>query len=482
MSGLILSSSEPEKKVKKIIFPKPEPTEISATLEGINHGIDNALLQAIKNAITNENEAKALELFDQLHHTDQAILFSLLKGENKDRLMLYVLNYNFNPYFFTELNNSLTTQFIHFFGYKKAASLLDSLPHDDIINFMSALSLGDQLRLLKRFSHEDRKAIRKGLNYPERAAGRIMDLEYAVVTAGVQISQVFDYIRLNINILPDRIYDIFVVNEEHKLTGIASLMDIIKADPNAKIDSIIKHEVSIVNDMDDKSEVLYLFNKYDINTAPVLDKDGHLVGVISVDNVRYLATEEAEEEAMKMRGVLSDLDEGIFQTTKIRFIWLFINLVTAGIASYVIHFFEETIHAITALAVLMPILVSMGCNGGTQTIAVVIRAIATKDLNKNTFSKYFSREMTMSAINGFIIFIICSLIVYILYHKIGLALVFGASILAAMIVGGMVGVIAPIVMKKLGTDPAVTAVVFLTTIVDIASFAVFLWLAKFFLL
>ena len=265
------------------------------------------------------------------------------------------------------------------------------------------------------------------------------------------------------------------------MPNLGALMSIVKSNSKAKIDTIINREVSIINAMDDKSEVLYLFNKYDLDSAPVLDSDGHLVGIISVDNVKYLATEEADE-SMRMQGVLSDLDEGIFQTTKVRFIWLFVNLITSALASYVISFFEHTIHAITALAVLMPVSLSMGSNGGMQTIAVIIRAIATKDLNANTFNKYFSREILMSFMNGIVISCISSLVVYLVYKQIGLALVFGFGIFAAMIIAALTGVFAPIIMRKLGTDPAVTAVVFLMTVVEIGSFVIFLGMAKLFLL
>ena len=308
-----------------------------------------------------------------------------------------------------------------------------------------------------------------------------MDLDYPVVTQGMTIDSVLEYIRNNTENLPDKIYDIFVVNDDHQLIGIASLMSIVKSNSKAKIDTIINREVSTINAMDDKSEVLYLFNKYDLDSAPVLDSDGHLVGIISVDNVKYLATEEADE-SMRMQGVLSDLDEGIFQTTKVRFIWLFVNLITSALASYVISFFEHTIHAITALAVLMPVSLSMGSNGGMQTIAVIIRAIATKDLNANTFNKYFSREILMSFMNGVVISCISSLVVYLVYRQIGLALVFGFGIFAAMIIAALTGVFAPIIMRKLGTDPAVTAVVFLMTVVEIGSFVIFLGMAKLFLL
>ncbi len=485
MAGLIIPSGARSKKKDNInqkIYKKTESSqEISTNLEEIKHGISLEMLHGIKAAINNENETSALEFFDNLHHTDQAILFTLLKSEYKDRMMLYTLNYEFNPYFFTELTNDLKSQFVHFFGYKKVATIVNKLANDEIIYFLSCLNLGDQIKLLKRFPHEDRKGIRTGLCYPERAAGRIMDLDYPVVTADMTVSNVLDYIRNNIENLPDKIYDIFVVNDDHQLIGAISLISIVKADSKTKIINIVNREISTINAMDDKSDVLFLFNKYDLDTAPVLDSDGHLVGIISVDNVKYLATEEADE-SIKMQGVLSDLDEGIFETTKVRFIWLFINLITSALASYVISFFEHTIHAITALAVLMPVSLSMGSNGGMQTIAVIIRAIATKDLNSNTFRKYFTREVLMSFINGIIISVISALTIYLIYKQLGLALVFGFGIFCAMIIACVTGIIAPIIMRKLGTDPAVTSVVFLMTIVEIASFVIFLGMAKMFLL
>lgn len=461
---------------------KYDPVKKNKQKREVINQIDSQLLQDIKMSLSLENEKRTISLFENLHYTDQAALFDLLKSDIRDRLLTYMINYEINPYMLLELTANMKSVFVSFLGFKKIASCLNKLNADDVINFIECLDLGQQLKLLKKFPPEDRKNIRVGLSYPERSAGRIMELDYPAVTTDQTIADVLTIIRENSDIFSDRIYDVMVINEEQKVIGMVSMMNMLLLDHKTKISSIMDADLHTVNALNDKMEVVYLFNKYNINTLPVIDDDNQLIGSISIDTVRYLAEQEIQDEALKMGGVIGEEDEGIFKTTKNRFTWLFINLATASGASWIISMFESTIHKITALAVFIPIIISMGLNAGSQTITVIIRAMATRELNENTFSRYLTREFMMSAFNSCVLSLLCFLGAFFFYKNLGLAIIFGTAIFVTMIITAISAVFSPVLMKKIGTDPAVTSSVVLTTIIDVVAFFSLLFLAKHFLI
>ncbi len=485
MAGFIPSSPTPTTKhsgdkqdlssTREVKFPRIE-TEIE------KREIGSDVIDAIKVAVSHGDMTNAMQAIFELHYSDQALVLDAMKYDARAQLALSMHD-GFDPRILNEVSYSTKVQLVEIFGYKKISELLFDVSNEDILSFLGHFSATEQLKILKATPPERRKEIRLALSYPERSAGRMMEVDYIVVTPEFSVKQVLDYIRVNESQLPNCLYDVFVVNEENEVVGKVAVLELLKATPEVNVASIMTVDfVGRINVLDDKREIAYIFNKYDLNTAPVLDEDNKLIGAISVDSVKYIADEQNTEELLKMSGVLSDLDEGFLNTTKIRFIWLLINLGTTALASWVISFFEHTISVITALAVLMPISVSMGCNAGTQTITVIIRALATKHLNRSNFNLYFNKEIGMAAINAAGFAFISIFAVYLIYHQMPLALVFGTAMFITIMVGALSGVFAPILMKALGTDPAVTAVVFLTTVTDIIAFLSFLGLAKAFLL
>lgn len=445
--------------------------------------LDNEIIDNVKAALIYNDEQKINDILRDLHYSDKAILLETLKSDHVTQLIeLLSRDKLVEPELLLLINNNIKEKLIDVFTYKKVMYLLSNLSYDDIIEFISELSLPYQIHLLKSFPVKDRKIIKGGLGYPERSAGRIMDFDYIVVNEDFCVEDILEYIRSNPDHLPDRLYDIFVVNDEEELVGIIPTMNVLKSAPSTNARSILDSNFRTFSVLDDKKEVAQLFNKFNLNTAPVIDKDNKLVGVISMDTIRYIMEEESEEEILRMSGVFSELDEGVLSTTRTRFIWLFINLLTAALASWVISFFEHTIKVITALAVLMPVTISMGINAGTQTVTVIIRAMATKQLHQNNFMRYFNREMIISILNGIGFTFICFLSVYGFYRDANLAWVFGVAIFISMFTGGLTGVITPGAMKLMRTDPAVTSSIFLTTITDIVAFLSFLGLATLFLL
>lgn len=443
---------------------------------------DASTLRRLRSALEVDDASLVMqELGGNLHAADIAMILEALRQHEREKLFRTapeVVNHDL----LLHIPHSIKFEVVDILGYKKIGEMLDHLTNEDVVDFLEHFALEEQLHILKNISSEYRKSIRIALRYPKRSAGRIMDTDCVVVKETLAVSEVIDHIRHNETKLLQKLYDIFVVDESHNITGIVSLINLLKSDPAAKVKSVSSDNFIAIKVLDKRQDVAYVFNKYDLDSAPVVDMDGKLVGVITVDSVKYITDQENEETLLKMGGVLSDLDEGIFNTTKVRFIWLFINLITAAIASTVISFFEHEIQVITALAVLMPIAVSMGCNAGMQTITVIIRAMAMKYLNSANLFSYLKRELLMSWVNSLILCAICIVATRMFYRRLDLALVFGASIVITMLTGAVSGVISPVIMKKLNTDPAVTAAVFLTTITEVVAFLSFLGLAKIFLL
>jgi magnesium transporter len=420
--------------------------------------------------------------FLDLHYSDQALVLEALRTERRSE-MIYLVKDEISADVLFSVNNKVKEHLVELLGYGKIAAIFTNTAPEEIVAFLDCFSRQKRLKMIKRINPEKRKEMRLSLSFPERSAGRVMSIDYILITEDFSVSETLDYIRnYDPDILPDALYEVFVVDHDHNVVGVVSILDLLKSHQETKISTLMKHDFIAVSVNDDKREVANIFNKYDLNTVPVLADNGALVGAITVDIVKYISEEENEEEILKMSGVLSDLDEDIVDTTKVRFIWLFINLITTGMASWVISFYEATIHQITALAVLMPITVSMGSNAGTQTVAVVIRAMATQQLNRNNFRLYLNKEFWMSIFNGISFSIISLLGVYILYRDIKLAAVFSVAIGITLIASVVAGVVTPIIMKTLKTDPAVTSAVFLTTVIDVVAFVSFLGLAKAFLM
>ena len=438
------------------------------------------ILDSMRAALSSEDNETAKKIFGQLRYPDQALLFESIRSDKHERLIKIVADQISGPLLY-ECLSSTRIKITKVLGSERIGKLLENMNPEDATDFLENFSRAEQLSILKNTNLEKRKLIRSIINSPENSAASIMSQDYIIVDKLSTISQVVEEIKNFEKTEDGTMHDIFISDLDNKIIGITNIISIACADKNAKIDSIMKDDFITIKEEDSTRDVVYIFNKYGINTAPVVNKDGKIIGAISIDTVRYIADEHGEEDLLKLSGVLSDLDENIVDTAKIRFVWLLINLITTALASYIISFFESTIHQITALAVLMPITVSMGSNAGTQTVTVIIRALATKHLNKNNFSSYFNKEMLISIFNGLVFGIVCTFAVNVIYKDILLACVFGIAICLTTVVSVLSGVITPIVMRACGTDPAITSVVFLTAIIDVVAFISFLGLAKGFL-
>lgn len=361
----------------------------------------------------------------------------------------------------------------------KAVAELDS---DDAAYVLDGLEDEDRNDVLKRMAVGDRAALLKNLEYPEETAGRIMQSEMVAVAPFWTVGQVIDFAR-DSDDLPETFAEIYVVDPAYRVLGSVGLSRLLRTKRDVSISDLMTEDIKVVSALDDQEEVARRFNRYDLLAAPVVDENERLVGIITVDDVVEVIQEEADEDIRRLGGVG---DESLFDTvvdaSKSRFLWLLLNLATAVLASAVIQLFDASIEQMVALAVLMPIVASMGGNAGTQTMTVAVRALGTRDLSAVNTVRVVLREVSIGLINGFLFAIILGVVTLFWFGSGPLGLVIAAAMVFNHFAAALAGILIPIMLDRLGYDPAISSGVFLTTVTDIVGFFAFLGLATLVLL
>ncbi len=319
--------------------------------------------------------------------------------------------------------------------------------------------------------------------YLENTAGSIMTKDFISVGLGWTVGETIDYLRSNKNISDD-FHDILVLNSDQKPVGTVLLSRILRSERKENISTIMNTEITKVSAETDQEDLVYEFQEKGLISATVVSNNNDVLGVVTLDNIAEIAEDEAEEDLLLMAGVgeESDIDAAPFEKAKGRFSWLLINLLTAIAASLVIKIFEADIDRLVALAVLMPIVASMAGNAGMQTLTVAIRALATKELDIENSPEMIKREIITGLINGVIFAFIVFCASYAFYSDVMLSVVFGISMILALILAALAGGLTPLILSKMGVDPAIASSVFVTTITDISAFFIFLGLASWIIL
>ena len=447
-----------------------EKTTLEYNLTQINEFIDNSNISKLDNFVKN------------LHNADIAEIIQNLDNESRLQFILKIKNY-FDPEILTYLNESIRDEIIEQLDIKQLASNASALDVDDAVDVIEDLEESDKEVFLDNISESERKLIKEGLNYPEDSAGRLMQREFVSIDLDWNVGDAIDFLRKNKDDLPEDFYEIYLLNKSKKISGIVPLGRLMGSKRSTPLETIKNKITRTINVLTDQEEVAFQFNKYAMVSAPVINNNEEVIGSITVDDVVDVIEEEREEDILKLGGVgQADIYDAVIDTTKSRFSWLLVNLLTAVIASIVIGFFQASIEKVVALAVLMPIVASMGGNAGTQTLTVSVRALAMKELTTSNAFKIIAKETLVGGINGIIFAIIIGLLSSYWFEDYLLGIVIAMAMIINLLIAGMAGILIPITLNKFKVDPALASGVILTTITDVFGFLSFLGLASILLL
>ena len=442
----------------------------------------NESIRLVTDYLENYKYDKILSFLKDFHNADIAEILQNLDPVLRLSL-LNIMDKNFDPEILTYLNDSLREEIIETLDIKQLANNAKSLDIDDAVDLAEDLEEKNQNIFLENLDKEERTLVKEGLNYPEDSAGRLMQRQFVAIDQSWNVGQAIDYLRNNKGNLPEDFYDIYLINQNKEAKGIVPLGRLMGSKREIELNSIINKELRLIDVNTDQEDVALLFNKYGLVSAPVINNQKKIIGSITVDDVVEVIEEEREEDILKLGGVdHTDLYESVISTTKSRISWLIVNLMTAVVASIVIGLFEAAIEKVVALAILMPIVASMGANAGTQTLTVAVRAIAVKELTTSNAIKIITKETLIGGINGIIFAIIISLISIYWFESLMLGFIIGLAMILNLLIAGFSGIAIPLVLDKLKIDPALASAVILTTITDVFGFLSFLGLATLFLI
>ena len=387
----------------------------------------------------------------------------------------------FKPEILSDLEDSVREEIIHYLGYNFIADIIPRLRTDDAVHVIEDLEENEKNLILQKIPLSDREEITISLNYPDDSAGRLMSLDFISIPPHWDVGQSIDYLRTNDD-LPDEFYEIYLVDPGHKPIGALSLSSILKSNRDSKLRDIKTNQFVTIDANMDKEMVAFEFERFDLVSAPVTDDDGRLIGVITADDIVDVIQEEAGEDIKLLGGVGDEnITDNPMKSSRGRFSWLFINLLTAVLASLVIGLFDATIKEMVALAILMPIVASMGGNAGTQTLTIAVRSISTRDLVPLNYRRIINKEIIVSFYNGVLFALITGFFGWFWFDNFSLGVVLALAMILNIVIAGLSGILIPIGLNKLGIDPAIASTVFLTTITDVVGFFSFLGLAALFL-
>ena len=445
----------------------------------VNFEFNKEFINVLSNKIKDNDTAFLNRTLKELHPSDSADLIENLIPENRIKL-IEIEGFNLDPEIFIELNESIQTEIFILLSTESIVNILRRLESDNALKILENLDEKKKITVLDKLPPKDRFILQEGLSYPEDSAARIMQREFTAIPSNWSVGQTIDYLRENKD-LPEEFLEIFIVDSDFKPIGTVPSSKVLRASRDSKMNLIMSEmQVLIPVDMD-KEEVGRIFENYNLISAGVVDKTNKLVGMITGDDVVTVVKEEAEEDVLRLAGVGDEeITDSVLKKTKRRFNWLLLNLFTALLATWVISKFGATIEQMVALAFLMPIVASMGGNAGMQTLAVTIRAIATKELSSGNLTQIVTKEFIIGVLNGIIFAAITALIVQLWFKEINLSILIAVAMVLNMMVAGLFGILVPVSLKKFNIDPAIASSVFVTTITDVIGFLSFLGLGAYF--
>ncbi|KIC16840.1 magnesium transporter [Leisingera sp. ANG-DT] len=446
------------------------------------YDLDRKMVSQVLEAVEQGDQKALTELLEDLHAADIADLLEQIDSD--DRISLIRLyDREFDGEILSELDESIREEVISILNPMVLADAVRELDSDDVVDLLEDLEVPQQEAILDALEDADRVAVEQSMSFPENSAGRLMQREVVMAPEHWNVGQAIDFMR-NSDDLPEQFYHVVLVDPRLHPIGNVTLGRIMGAKRHVTLTDLVEDTFQVIPADQDEEDVAYAFNQYHLISAPVVDDEGRLVGVITIDDAMIVLDEEHEEDILRLAGVgeESSLADRVIETTKRRFPWLAVNLVTAVLASLVIAQFEAAIAQIVALAVLMPIVASMGGNAGTQSLTVAVRAIATRDLTGSNVWRVIRREVLVGLVNGVIFAIVMGLVGLAWFGSPMLGVVIAVAMVVNLVVAGLAGTVIPVLLEKTGIDPALASGAFVTTVTDVVGFFAFLGLAAVLLL
>ncbi len=433
---------------------------------------------AILYAVDVDDRDKLIELMEPLHAADIADLLEQINPYDRSRL-IRLYDKEFDGDILSELDESVREEVIGVLKPDVLAEAVRDMESDDVVDLLEDLEEPQQETILGVLEDSERIAAEQALSYPENSAGRLMQREVVMAPEHWTVGQTIDFMRANDD-LPEQFYYVILVDPRLKPVAQVTLGKLMATRRDVLLHEIADDELHTIPVDQDEEDVAYAFNQYHLISAPVVDADGRLVGVITIDDAMVVLDEEYEEDMLRLAGVSdeSSISDSVAATSKRRLPWLGVNLVTAICGSLVISQFEAAIDQLVALAILMPIVASMGGNAGTQSLTVAVRALATRDLTSSNVGRVIRRELLVGLLNGLCFAIVLGTVGMMWFDSPLLGVVIGSALVVNMIIAGFAGTVVPVVLDRLGVDPALASGTFVTTTTDVMGFFIFLGLAS----
>ena len=432
-------------------------------------------------ALASGNRVDLTEVLEPLHPADIADIIEQLNTTDRARF-IRLYDTEFYGDILSEIDEHIREEVISELKPDVLAEAVRDLESDDVVDIVEDLEEEQKETILNALDEGDRVAVQSLLSYPEQSAGRLMQREVVMAPEHWSVGMAIDFLRNDAN-LPEQFYHIVLVDPRLHPVGNVSLGKLMSSKRSVLLKEIIEDVFQVIPADQDEADVAYAFNQYHLISAPVVDMENRVVGVITIDDAMVVLDEELEEDIMLLAGVGdSSVSDTIIETVRGRLPWLAVNLVTAILASIVIAQFEATIAQFVALAILMPIIASMGGNAATQSLTVAVRAIATKDISSTNIGRVIRREVGVGILTGLIFAVSMGLIGVFWFGTAMLGVVIAISMLINLVVANLAGTTIPVILEKLGIDPALASGAFVTTVTDVVGFFAFLSIAGILLL
>ncbi len=459
-------------------LPTPDGPETELPVFRDEEGeLNPEFLAAAADAIEASDTELLQRLVEDFHESDLGDLIEALEPEHRPRL-IELLGSAFDFTALTEVDEAVREEILEELETATVAEGVRDLDSDDAVTILESLPQEEQAEVLDQLPAMERVALQRSLDYPEDSAGRRMQTEFIAVPPFWTVGQTIDFMREGTD-LPETFYEIFVIDPAGHLLGAVALDKLLRSKRPVTIQEIMDDEPDRVVATQHQEDVARMFERYNLVSAAVVDEAGRLVGVILVDDIVDVLEEEADADIKQLGGVNSEeeLSDTVFYTQRSRFPWLFANMCTALIASSIIRIFEDSVERMVALAILMPIVASMGGNAGTQTMTVAVRALATRELGRSNAWRIIRREAAVGVLNGLVFAAIMGTLAGLWFQSAQLGMVIGLALITVLIFAALGGIFVPLTLNRFGVDPAVSSGPFVTSITDIVGFLSFLGIA-----